>query len=407
MLRESRLRSFGVILCGVSVTLIACGREEDPGYTHVIAPSEVVRFAADGSLEQIQDVAVAASGEVWALQRIHAPHLFVYSADGDLHDSFGTTGADRNQLRNAYALLPTEDPSFPMSVWDAGNRRISTFNPYGRASVVQINRSRGNPYREIESHSYGKPLQMERLGDTYLLMDHSDDLSVTVDYLRSELLRLGEGGEIIDTLVDFEREFADSIAALGRDVNYLAPIPLWATCPDGEMALLDPFTRTLSWYTADGSMTGTETVPIPVREVTEEDQEAFLRRRFEMQWRETQQGEPDSAVIANSIEDFILRDWDQFSPNQPPAVGMMCAGNRMVLLQEFSTEDHPLGLGMRWLVHSPETAERVYIQFPNGFRPIRITDGKVFGVSSAGEGVEVVAHVPLPERIEPPAAAEH
>jgi len=363
-----------------------------------------VAFNADGSLTEIQDVAVDVSGEVWALQRTGTPHLFVYSAEGGLHDSFGTTGPERNQLRNPYALLPTDESNFPMAVWDAGNRRISVFNPYGRASVVDVNRSRGQVYAEIENHSYGKPLQMERFGDGYLLMDHSDGLHVTADYLRSELLRINQSGGIIDTLVDFQTEFADSLAVLGREVNYLTPIPLWATCPDGEMGLLDPFTRTLRWYGADGTVSGTEALPIPVRELTDEEKEAFLKNRFELEWRERYPQDPDSTIIANSIEDFMLRHWDQFSTNAPPAVAMMCRGDREVWLQEFSTEYHALGFGLRWLVHTPQSVSRVYVQFPEEFRPIRFADGKVYGVATADQGVEVVAYVSVPDTIEPPAA---
>jgi hypothetical protein len=410
MFLECKLRLSAVASCAAAVAVMACAgdAEEDLGYTHEIAPAEVVQFSADGSLEKIQDVAVAVSGEVWALQRIHQPHLFVYSADGDLHDSFATTGSSRNQLRNPFSLLPNDDPGFPMAVWDAGNRRISTFNPYGRASAVPATRSRANPYAEIESHTYGKPLAMARLGENYILMDHSDGLSFTVDYLRSELLRLDQGGELVDTLIDFGDEFADSIAALGREANFLTPIPLWATCADGEMAILEPFTRILHWYGSDGTVLTSERVPIPVRAITEEDQRTFWKHRFETQWYEQQQGEPDSTVIANSVDNYMLRHLDQLSEVAPPAVAMMCAGNREVWLQEFSTADHPLGFGNRWLVHSPETAELVYVQFPANFRPLRIVDGRAYGVSEFDEGVEVVAYVSLPDHLAPPPAeAEH
>ncbi len=403
MLQIRKLRLPAIAFCAVFTFLMACagGTEEDPGYTHVIAASEVVRFEADGSLEKIQDVAVAVSGEIWALQRTRAPHLFVYSADGDLHDSFATTGSGRNELHNPFNLLPHDDPGFPMAVWDAGNRRISTFNPYGRASSVPVTRSRSNPYAEIERHTYGKPLAMAPLGDTYILMDHSDGLSYTVDYLRSELLRLDQGGELVDTLIDYGREFADSIAALGRDVNFLTPIPLWATCADGEMAILNPFTRTLRWHGSDGAVLETETLRIPVRAITEDDQRTFWKQRFETQWYEQQEGEPDSTIIAASVDNYMLRHLDQLSEVAPPAVAMMCAGGREVWLQEFSTSDNPLGFGNRWLVHSPGTAERVYVQFPATFRPIRIAERRVYGVSTAEDGVEVVAYVTVPETIGP------
>jgi hypothetical protein len=300
--------------------------------------------------------------------------------------------------------MPTDDASFPMAVWDAGNRRISVFNRYGRASNVPVSRSRGQVYAEIENHSYGKPLEMARFGDNYVLMDHSDGLHVTADYLRSELLRINRNGEVVDTLVDFQREFADSLAVLGREVNYLTPIPLWATCPDGELALLDPFTRTLRWYGPDGTVSGAEALPNPVRELTEEEKEAFLKRRFEVQWRENYPDEPDSTIIANSVEDFMLRHWDQFSPSAPPAVAMMCRGGRELWLQEFSTEHHALGFGVRWLVHMPGRVDRVYVQFPEGFRPVRFVGDRVYGVARAEQGVDVVAYVSVPETIAPPTA---
>ncbi len=82
----------------------------------------------------------------------------------------------------------------------------------------------------------------------------------------------------------------------------------------------------------------------------------------------------------------------------------MCAGARDAWLQEISTTNHPLGLGNRWLVHTPPAVDRVYVQFPSEFRPIRIVDGTVYGVVSVDEDVEVVAHVTLPEHIGPPAA---
>lgn len=403
MLRESKLHSSAVAFCVMSATGIACaGEVEDPGYTHVIAPTEVVRFQADASLQSIQDVAVAASGEIWALQRKREPHLFVFSADGNLHDSFGTTGSERNQLRNPYTLLPSDDSSFPMAVWDAGNRRISLFNPYGRASSIQVSRSRGQVYAEIENHSYGSPLKMARLGDSYLLLDHSNGLHVTVDYLRSELLRLNRDGDLVDTLVDFKRDFADSIAGLGREVRYLAPIPLWGTCPDDEMVLFEPFTRTLRWYDVEGRVVARDMVPIPVRQITEDDQSNFLRHRFELQWREQRSDEPDSSVVENSVENFMRRHRDQFSAKAPSAVGLMCGGGREVWLREFSTGDDQLGLGARWLVHSHRTADRVYVRFPDGFRPIRIVDGRAYGALTLGESAEVAAYVALPENIAPP-----
>jgi hypothetical protein len=174
------------------------------------------------------------------------------------------------------------------------------------------------------------------------------------------------------------------------------------------LVLLEPFTRALRWYNSDGALLATTRLPIESREITEEDMEIFWKKRFETLWEDEQQGEPDSTIIANSVDNYMLRHRDQIAIHGPVAVGMMCAGGREVWLQEFSTSDNPLGLGNRWLVHSPETGDRVYVQFPEGFRPLRIVDGRAFGVSTTSQGVEVVAYVSLPEQIvPPPAAAEH
>jgi len=409
MKRESKLRLSVIAICVVSAALIGCaGEVEDPGFTHVIDPSALMMFQADGSLESIEDVAVAGSGEVWALQRVRAPHLFVFSPEGDLLNSFAQTGGARRELSNPISLMPAEEVQWPMAVWDAGNRRISTFNPYGRASVVQATRSQGRTiYREIQQHSYSKPLAMDRFGDHYLLMDHSDGVAYTADYLHSELLRLGLNGELVDTLVDFDAVLADSIATLGRDVQYLAPVPLWSVCPNDELAVFDPFTRAVAFHGTDGALLATETVPIPVHEMTRETQETFLLHMFRLRWMEERPEEPDSTVLANSVEEHLTRHWDQFPTIDPPAVGMMCAGAREVWLQEFSTADHPLGLGNRWLVHTPGSVERVYVQFPDGFRPLRMIDRVVYGVAMADAGVDVVARVAVPDRIEVPAGEDH
>ena len=107
----------GFVSLVILLTLSACaGDGEDPGYTHVIAENAIVRFEAVPALLQIQDVAVAQSGEVWALQRTRAPHLFWFSEDGQLIDSRGMSGSGRGQLSNPFNLLPTNDARIPMRV---------------------------------------------------------------------------------------------------------------------------------------------------------------------------------------------------------------------------------------------------------------------------------------------------
>ena len=63
--------------------------------------------------------------------------------------------------------------------------------------------------------------------------------------------------------------------------------------------------------------------------------------------------------------------------------------------------------GHRWLVHKPGTVDRVYVQFPDGFRPIRIVERTAYGAWSVDGGGEVVAYVALPDQIAVPAADAH
>jgi hypothetical protein len=231
---------------GLVFALAACGGEqEEPGYTIVIDAAQMVKFAADRSLQQIQHVVTDPVGEIWALQRTAQPHVFRYSADGTLLETYGPTGPARGQLSNPLWLMPGDDENLPIMIWDAGNRRVVKYDSRGRVVDIPhpVQRSRSTVYAPIQDHSYGEPLQMERFGGGYLLEDHPTDLATTGDFLHSKLLRLDMWGNRTEFLMDFGNEYSDHITALGQFADLLVPIPLWTTCPSGEMVLFDPFTE--------------------------------------------------------------------------------------------------------------------------------------------------------------------
>ena len=386
------------IVCACALMFGCGGGQEDVGTTVIIDAAELVSFPAEASLQQIQHVALAPSGEVWALQRTGDPHLFRFSAEGELLSSFAVTGRARNQLSNPLWLMPTDDVRQPMQVWDAGNRRVVMYGQNGAvADLFVVERSNGNVFAGIENHSYGQPLKMERFGAGYLLLDHPDDLATTGDYLHSELLQLDAAGRRVGRLLDFDQEFSSGVASLGRYADLLVPIPLWTTCPAGELVLLDPFSNQLRFYGSDGSILATDSVPTVRRPITEDDHQAYLQREFELRWQEQRPGQPvDSAVIERSIEDFLLHYWNRMSELGPPAVQIICAQDRQVWLQEFSTADNAIGYGTRWLVHSPGQVEPLRVKFPSGFQPWEIAGERAFGVLTGVEGGSVVAHVTLP-----------
>jgi hypothetical protein len=287
-----------------------------------------------------------------------------------------------------------------MMVWDAGNRRVVKYDDRGRVTDVPhpVQRSRANVYAPIQEHSYGEPLQMAIFGTGYLLEDHPTDLATTGDYLHSKLLQLDMWGNRTAYLMDFGIEYSDSISTLGQFADLLVPIPLWTTCPNGDLAIVDPFAFRLSFRAVDGTVTATDSVPLARKELTEDDHRAYIEREMLLRWQEQRPGEPvDGTVIENSIDNFLLRYTNRFPQFGPAAVRIMCASERQVWLQEFSTTDHPLGYGNRWLVHEPGQVDVIRVQFPAGFVPWEISgDGRVLGSHVDEQGNPVVAHVNLP-----------
>ena len=385
-----------VVAAGLMV--VGCGKsaEEEPAAV-TIDPAQVVTLQADASLQQVQDVAASTNGEIWVLQREAAPHVFIYSDEGRLQDSFGMSGPAMTQLSNPFWLVPTGDSRRPMAVWDVGNRRIALYSPDARlVASYEVERSRANIYRDIEQESFGSPLFMARFGDGYVLMDHPRGLSSTVDYLRSELLLIGPGGGAGKEFLDFGREFATGIASLGNYVLYLSPIPLWTTCSTQELVLFDPFASRLRWYGPDGSELASDSVPLRSREMTEEDLRAFAWHRAELAWRKQTLRELDTAVIERSVDDHVLKHWNQYPEMTPYAVGIMCVAGRQVWLQEFSAATSPLGLSSIWSVYEPGQDSLIRVQFPESFRPMRISNGRILGVNTES-GLQTAAYVPLPE----------
>ena len=66
-----------------ALAVVGCGEAAEEGSPPImIDPTQVVKFQADASLQDVQDVAPSTTGEVWVLQREAAPHLFLVSING-------------------------------------------------------------------------------------------------------------------------------------------------------------------------------------------------------------------------------------------------------------------------------------------------------------------------------------
>jgi hypothetical protein len=377
--------------------ILACGEGDIPIPTVTIDPTAITTLQADGALQQVQDVAVDESGQFWVLQRDESPHVFLYSAVGRLLDSFGMSGPARTQLSLPFWLVVTGDASQPVGVWDVGNSKLMLYGPSGNLVMpYAVDRSRRDVYRDIDKESYGRPLEMARFGDGYVLQDHPDGLSRTGDYLRSQLLRLRSDGQRMAVLMDFEEEFAAGRSALGEYAELLVPIPLWTTCASGELVLFDPFASRLRWFGPDAAELAGDTVPLRTRGLTDDDINGYLFHTFEHRWYKQTTRDLDTAVIERSIDEFMINRFLELSHVRPYAVGIMCGAERQVWLQQFSVADNPLGYANSWVVHEPQQTELVRVSFPASFRPLRLAGDRILGVHTDEQGIQTGAWVPIP-----------
>ena len=83
-----------------SLLMLACGGGEPPIPAVTIDPATITTLQADAALQVVQDIAVDESGQFWVLQRDNSPHVFLYSAEGQLLDLFGTTGERKQMVPN-------------------------------------------------------------------------------------------------------------------------------------------------------------------------------------------------------------------------------------------------------------------------------------------------------------------
>jgi hypothetical protein len=138
-------------------------------------------------------------------------------------------------------------------------------------------------------------------------------------------------------------------------------------------------------------------VPLRSGELEQDDIDVYLFHTFEQRWNKQTTRELDTAVIERSIEEFMLNRFLELSPTMPYATGIMCGADRQVWLQEFVVEDNPLGYANSWIIHEHMQAEHVRVEFPASFKPLRISGGRILGVSTDAQGIQTGAWVAVPD----------
>jgi len=190
---------------------------------------------------------------------------------------------------------------------------------------------------------------------------------------------------VLDTLI----RFGD--AASTSEERRLLPIPLWDTCSSTAIARFDPASREI---TVEELASGDTHSWIPEIE-TPLLREAAIRRHLEyVVARELHEHGMDGDV-EQLARRFAAERRSEFPRREPGVVSLLCDGTGEVWLQTFSLQDHPLGLGRRWMRYRAD-GTRHGVTFPAGFQPVQISGSRIYGVLVDSLDVQRVAVVEAP-----------
>lgn len=99
---------------------------------------------------------------------------------------------------------------------------------------------------------------------------------------------------------------------------------------------------------------------------------------------------PEEDVLISAIRRDYEGRVEEFSDVFPEYVHMDCGRDDSVWLQVFDSTRGQMGRGPRW-IQVAESDDRRVVTFPDGFRPLRFREGRVWGVQTDALGIEYVA----------------
>lgn len=376
------------VLCAVAGS---CGGGQRPSEAAAVEARDIKVYPGDGVLHEVRGLISDGEGGVWALSGTE-PFVYRYGSDGTLQAQFGRKGRGPGELLNPWALVPTGDPAAPIRIWDVANRRITTYSRSGepvasRAVELSVGMVRG----DIRHVTYGDAYKVRPFGGGLLVQDQPGGISNPVDLMRGRLLAADGDGRVRSTLMDFAQQLRPHASSMAG-ARALVPVPLWAVCPGGELAVLDPFERAVTWFDAAGRRLGANPVPVARADVTGDDITKYMVHVLGLEVRGS---DVPPAQVEQMARQIASSERGQFGRTAPPAVDLLCTEGRTLWLNQFSTADNPIGYGREWVIVQDGAVQR-RVRFPAGFRPLEIDGGTALGVFTDGNDVQSVAAVRLP-----------
>lgn len=361
-----------------------------------LAPNLALSGIAPDSLASIY-VDAAVVGHRIAYLAATAPFVSVLDSNGTVVRQFGEIGEGPGQFEAPSALTTIDSM---LAVWEPNRRRLTLFDTGGQyRRTIPFAGTIAGTSRNARTNFFSHPSLLRAIGSTWVVGVYPNRVAQPVDQLALSLVRFAAGGQHADTV--WQSAMTASTTGQPTHPVELLPVPLWATCPNGEIMTFDPATQELRKLSPDGAPGGRFSAPpsrVPLSAAGIERNVGFQVQRLLLAARQPLPKDFDQIVRAaaaeNSANGMYPEGFQGFA-------ALLCSDGGVVWLETFSLEDSPLGNGRSWLVLGPHRPTQTVI-FPVGFRPLVLSTERAYGVILDSLTEETPAWVALPADLASP-----
>ena len=353
----------------------------DPDGVKLVSP-------ADRPLWGVRDV-LHVDGTIWALTS-SAPFVHRFGPNDTSSVTFGRSGEGPLDFRFPYSMWRGR-PAGSLTVWDPGSFRAMTFSESGALLFALHTPTLGSVRSDIEDVAFGHPFRAVKHPGGIVVARYNSGVNHGTELWNGQLLRVPDDGSQPAVILDFASELPGSSRRLGASL--LAPVPLWAGCPDHRIAVLDPIARILFMLSVGEATRQAIALPWKPGPLEPQSRLAYLKSRIRAELGDRGMSTADVDRFATET----LRSANGLFPSdQPLGVDLKCAQGR-VWIQEFDGAANPFGYGAVWRTVDVESPEPTFarVEFPDDFSPLRFSQSGAIGVFKDSLGLQRVAEVEL------------
>lgn len=321
---------------------------------------------------RLSDVAPSRSGDtLYVLDQMEA-RVYAFARDGRLLFDFGRKGPGPGEFRTPTHLLVLPW-SGEVGVWDREAQRLTIHAPDGSLPRV-VDPASGE--RRTSSRTV---VRMAAFASGFVMEVHADPLQVKPEQQRGALVRLDTSLGGADTVVRFPvagvrawhvETAAGSSATTWLNPPVFSPVPSWDVMADGTV-LFAPGGPAEAYRLSAGGALGIRWRS-PPRRITRGDR---LRRLA---------GEIDTGILR--VPDVPLAFLETlhrrfFARVRPSVTGVLAGPGEDVWVRRFNTAESWEGHARTWDRADWNGTGRAPVHLPPRFRPLRISDGLIYGIA--------------------------